>query len=94
VHTTWRDLPLRIASNPLSPSSLIKLRKHSRCQSSDANADANQRSQPVGYCRSNLPVCIQQSVPDGPVGSPTLFGNTVYREGVGTIKRERAGARI
>jgi hypothetical protein len=34
-------------------------------KSSDANADANRRSDPVGCCRSDRLVCIQETVPDG-----------------------------
>jgi len=34
-------------------------------QSPDAKADANRESEPVGCCRFDCPVCIQQSVPDG-----------------------------
>jgi hypothetical protein len=65
VQQTRRDPLSRTTSDPRSPSSLSTLRRHCDGQSSDANADANRRSEPVGCCRSNCPVCSQETVPDG-----------------------------
>jgi len=42
-------------------------------QQSDANADANWGSEPVGRCRSDCPVCIQETVPDGASQATNAF---------------------
>jgi len=55
----------RMTSDPRSASSHSKLHRHCDSRFSDANADANRRSEPVGCCRSDRPVCIQETVADG-----------------------------
>src|ERR1019366_3517103 len=41
--------------------------------SGDANADANWESEPVGWCRSDGPARIQETVPDGASQAPYAF---------------------
>jgi hypothetical protein len=60
-----RDSRSKMPSNPQSQVHLASFYGIRDGQSSDATADANRRSEPVGCCRSACHVCIQETVRDG-----------------------------